>query len=122
MKKVLNLGQCAMDHAAIRGLIEREFAANVVAAHDAQQALEQLRGDKFDLVLVNRVLDADGSDGLEIVRAIKADPVLAVTPVMLVTNYVEYQQLAVAAGAEMGFGKAQYAAPQTREHLRKFLG
>src|SRR5260221_10716061 len=105
MKRVLDVGQCPPDHGSIRRLIEDRFAAEVVQAHDARETLAQLRAGKFDLVLINRKLDADYSDGLEIIQQIKADPQLADTPVMLVTNYPEHQQLAVAAGAELGFGK-----------------
>ena len=77
--------------------------------------------EKFALVMVNRKLDADYSDGLEIIRKIKADPKLAATPCMLVTNYAEHQQAAVAAGAEPGFGKLAYDRPETREQLARFL-
>jgi CheY-like chemotaxis protein len=122
MKKVLNVGQCAADHGAIRRLIEGRFEAEVLEALDAGDALAQLRGGRFDLVLVNRTLDVDRSDGLDIVKAIKADPALAATPVMLVSNYAEYQQQAVAVGTELGFGKAEYNRPATHERLKKFLG
>ena len=72
-------------------------------------------------MLINRKLDADYSDGLEILRAIKADPHMAAVPVMLVTNYAEHQDAAVAAGAVRGFGKLEYGDPQTAEKLRPFL-
>jgi CheY-like chemotaxis protein len=121
MKKVLDVGQCAMDHGAIRRYLETGFQANVTQAHDADDALEALSGAGFDLVLINRVLDSDGSDGLEIVRRIKSDPRLSATPVMLVTNFPEYQQQAIAAGAEPGFGKASLQQPATRERLKPFL-
>lgn len=121
MKRVLNVGQCSADHYSLRRLIEVSFGAEVVAAHDADTALDALREGSFDLVLVNRLLDADGSDGLEIVRAIQADAALRATPVMLVTNYAEYQEQAVAAGAEPGFGKSSLQKPETRERLAKFL-
>ena len=42
-------------------------------------------------------------------------------PVMLVTNYPEHQQQAIAAGAEPGFGKAELASPATLAKLAKFL-
>jgi len=122
MKRVLDVGQCQPDHGSIRRLIEGRFAAEVVQAHDARETLAQLRAGKFDLVLINRKLDADYSDGLEIIQQIKADPQLAETPVMLVTNYPEHQQLAVAAGAELGFGKLETNKPETHERLAKFLG
>ncbi len=122
MKRVLDVGQCAPDHGAIRHLIEGSFKAEVVQAHGARDALIALRAGPFDLVLINRKLDADYSDGLEIVKAIKADPSLAVVPVMLITNYPEYQQEAIAAGAELGFGKAEIHEPSTHERLKKILG
>ncbi len=121
MKRVLDVGQCAADHYSLRRLIEGSFDAELVPAHDARVALEALRGGGFDLVLVNRLFDADGSDGLELIRAFQADEALRATPVMLVTNYPEYQEQAVAAGAVPGFGKAALHQPETRERLARIL-
>ena len=120
-KRVLDVGNCSLDHGSIRGLLERQFRAEVVQAHGPDDALDLLRREHFDLVLVNRKLDADYSDGLEIIKQIKADPELAKTPCMLVTNYAEHQQQAVDAGAEPGFGKMQYGEPATLERLKRFL-
>ena len=122
MKLVLNVGQCSPDHAAICRLIQGRFDATVVPAVGAGDTFAALRKEKFDLVLVNRKLDADYSDGLEIIRQIKADPRLAAVPVMLITNYPEHQAEAVAAGAEPGFGKLEYNRPETHEKLGRFLG
>ena len=83
--------------------------------------LELLRSQTFDLVLVNRKLDIDDSDGLEIIERIKADPQLAGTPCMLITNYAEHQQAAVAAGALAGFGKKELHAAATRQKLAQVL-
>ena len=80
-----------------------------------------MQAGKFDLVLVNRKLDQDYSDGLDIIKTIKADAALAKTPVMLITNYEDQQAGAVAAGAEPGFGKLSLNSPQTLERLGKFL-
>ncbi|REK07459.1 MAG: response regulator [Planctomycetota bacterium] len=121
MKRVLDVGQCGMDHGSIRRLIERAFDAEVAQAHDLAGALEQLRNGSFDLVLVNRKFDADYSDGLELIKRIKDDGTLAGTPVMLVSNFADAQQQAVAVGAEAGFGKAELSAPATQERLAKFL-
>ncbi len=121
MKRVLNVGQCGMDHASIRHVIEGQFDAEVVAAHDATSALDQLRSAAYDLVLVNRVLDADGSDGVEIIEQMKAEPALSAIPVMLITNYLEHQERAVEAGAEPGFGKLQLDSPETRQRLEVYL-
>ena len=113
MSKLLDVGQCVPDHTAIRSLVTKQFGATVVQTHGLEDTLEALRGGQFDLVTINRKLDNDYSDGIEILRAIKADPSLQATPVMLVTNYAEHQQLAVAAGGELGFGKNELASPAT---------
>ena len=120
-KRVLSVGQCGADHASIRAFVERTFDAKLVGVDNAAQALAALRADKADLVLVNRKLDADYSEGLPIIEAIKADPALASIPCMLVTNYAEHQQAAIAAGAEAGFGKQELSRPETREKLARFL-
>ncbi len=121
-KRVLDVGQCSPDHFAIRRLLESRFGATVVQTHGLTDTLSQLRREPVDLVLVNRKLDADYSDGLEILKAIKADAALATVPVMLVSNYADAQAEAVAAGAVPGFGKAELTRSETEEKLRAVLG
>lgn len=121
-KRVLNVGQCGPDHAGIRALVEGRFGAEVVRADNAADALEELRGGEYDLVLINRLLDCDGSEGMDVLKKIKSDDALAAVPVMLVTNYPEYQRAAVAAGGVQGFGKAELDRPETVERLHSLLG
>ncbi|MEX2138141.1 MAG: response regulator [Pirellulales bacterium] len=120
-KRVLDVGNCVPDHAAIRGLIERSFDAQVAQAHDLAGAVAELQKQPADLVLVNRKLDLDYSDGMAVVRHLKADPQWSATPVMLITNFPEYQVEAVNSGAEPGFGKQELRTNETLEKLRKYL-
>jgi CheY-like chemotaxis protein len=120
-KRVLDVGNCSLDHGNISTMLEREFGAEVKQTHLADDTLAELRKGKFDLVLINRKLDADYSDGMEILTAIKRDPQLAEVPVMVITNYPEHQDAAVAAGAVRGFGKKAINSPETRERLAPLL-
>ena len=61
-KRVIDVGNCGPDHAAIRRLIEGNFDAQVAAADDLKSALAQLDKSQVDLVLVNRKLDLDYSE------------------------------------------------------------
>jgi len=122
VRRVLDVGQCDPDHSAIRRMLERAFEVEVVRADGLQDTLAFLRADRFDLVLINRKLDIDYSDGVEILARIKSDSELAPLPVMLVSNYAEHQEIAVAAGAAYGFGKAELSDPATTERLRPYLG
>lgn len=121
-KRVLDVGQCDYDHAKIRAFLEANFAVAIDRAEVPEEALAALRKRQYDLVLVNRKLDSDYSDGVEIIRQMKADAALAAVPVMLVTNYKDHQAAAVALGAFEGFGKLEYAKPETKEKLVPFLG
>ena len=120
-KRVLDVGNCVPDHAAIRSLLERTFKAEVMQTHGPEDTLAALKEQTFDLVLVNRKLDQDYSDGMDIVKSIKSDAALAKTPVMLITNYADHQAAAIAAGAEQGFGKLSLNQPETIERLGRFL-
>jgi CheY-like chemotaxis protein len=120
-KRVLDVGQCGPDHAAIRNYLTRNFTCEIVQVDDATDALAQLKAGRFDLVLVNRKLDVDYSDGIDVIRVLKDDPSTASVPVMLVTNYPEHQDAAIAAGAIRGFGKLEFGKPETREMLAAVL-
>jgi CheY-like chemotaxis protein len=120
-KTVLDVGNCDLDHGAIRRTVERHFAARVLRAHGWEDCQQALRRGAVDLVLVNRRLDRDQSDGLEIIRRIKSDPGLATVPVMLISNFPQYQAAAEQAGALPGFGKDHLGQPAAPECLRSVL-
>jgi CheY-like chemotaxis protein len=119
--RVLDVGNCGHDHGQISSMLQRNFGAETVVADTAAETLERLAREHFDLVLVNRKLDHDYSDGIEIVKRIKSDPQLSQIPVMLITNYAEHQEQAVAEGALPGFGKLELSSPTTRERLQAVL-
>jgi CheY-like chemotaxis protein len=119
-KRVLSIGQCAADHYRISHTLRDQFGVETVPAATEQEALKLLREQKFSLVLINRILDGIGSSGLEFiprVRGLENAP-----PVMLVSNYAEYQQQAEAMGAVQGFGKAELDEETTLELLERYFG
>ncbi len=121
-KSVLTVGNCSFDHGNLDALIGDRFDAGTTPAALADEAVELLRRGRFDLVLINRKLTADSSDGVELIERIKSDADLAATPIMLLSNFADAQQAAVAAGAEPGFGKLELDRPETVEKLARFLG
>ena len=120
-KQVLDVGNCGPDHKAISAALMKHFAVDVYQADDASSALAVLHREKIDLVLVNRKLDIDYSDGIEVIKQIKGDPDFANIPVMLITNHDEYQHSAVSLGADHGFGKLALNDQSTLDRLAKFL-
>lgn len=120
-KQVLSVGQCGPDTMTLRRYLETHFKAQMLTSDIWSDTEQALRQNEVDLVLINRKLDADYTDGMEILRKIKSDESLRHLPVMIVTNYPEHQEAAVAAGGEYGFGKLQYDQPETKERLAAFL-
>ena len=120
-RKVLSVGQCEPDSAALKRFLDQHFRVSIERAKLPDEALKKLRSGRFDLVLINRKLDEDYSDGTEIVKTIKSDSELAKTPVMIVSNHDDAQQEAIGFGAEYGFGKLEYSKPETVERLKPFL-
>ncbi|GAB5403309.1 MAG: response regulator [Aureliella sp.] len=119
--RVIDVGNCPPDYAAIKRMLETRFQAKVEQAHSANDAVQLLKSAPADLVLINRKLDRDYSDGTEVLKQIKADPDTSSVPVMLVTNYAEHQQAAIQLGAIEGFGKLSLEAPETIARLSDVL-
>jgi len=119
--RVLSVGQCLFDKRKIANHFEEQFDIQVKTADTFDEALAELRGGPYNLVLVNRVTDEDGSLGVELIRALKQDPALSGTDVMLVSNLPDAQADAVALGALPGFGKSELKAPEVVERLSALL-
>lgn len=122
-KRVLAVGNCSYDHRNLEEAIREHFDVEVRAASHADEAMKLLSGgDRFDLVLVNRVLEVDRSSGVDLIRQLKSAPHLDIPAVMLVSNFPEAQQEAIAAGAQPGFGKKSLRTDETIARLRPHLG
>lgn len=120
-KRVLDVGNCDPDHGKIVGMLTRNFDVQTDRVMFVDEALKALSGTHYDLVLVNRRIFADDSDGGELIRRMKASEALVRTPVMLVSNFPDAQAKAVAEGAVPGFGKAAIDQPATIEMLAGYL-
>jgi DNA-binding response OmpR family regulator len=119
--RILSVGQCAFDHRNLASRLGARLDAEITPADTFDEALTELRAGAFDLLLVNRVTDADNSSGLELIRSVKADPSLASIPTMLVSDFPEAQAKAVALGAFPGFGKSAMAHQKTLSQIEAVL-
>jgi len=119
---VLDVGQCGFDHGNISRLLTKDFGADVVQASTSEEAVQAVRGGCFNLVLINRILDADGASGLDLIQQLKSHEETRSTPVALISNYPEAQEAAVALGARRGFGKDALTHPESHNLLASILG
>lgn len=120
-RKVLDVGQCDADNSRINSTLGQHFDVEIHRAHSHDEAVKLAMDTTFDLILINRLLDADGSPGMDVLSSLKTKPSTAETPVMVVSNYDDAQKSAVEAGAVQGFGKAALGADETKELLAKYL-
>ncbi len=120
-KRVLNVGQCGPDNDMLSRFLTQNFSVTIRQAETHDEALTAVQEEGFELVLLNRIYDATGSQGVETLRSLKSIPATADISVMLVSNLDEAQQEAVAEGALPGFGKAALQAPETIERLSAVL-
>ena len=102
--KILDVGQCGFDGPRMARLWHEALGAEVDCANTGDDAVEMLQRTDYDVVLVNRVLAADDSSGLQVIERLLA--LRREIPVMLVSDRMDAQDAAVRLGAVRGFGKA----------------
>lgn len=119
-KRVLDVGQCPPDHNALKSFAE-QAGAEVTKVALPRDAMDLLRTEKFDLVFVNRKIDADYTDGTELIKMMKAEEQTKDIPVMLISNYGDAQAEAVSLGAVPGFGKNDIGNPAALERIQSAL-
>ncbi len=119
---VIDCGNCNADHTAFESLVKANFGATVIRTHSLKDTMDALTNEKVALITVNRLLDRDHSEGMDVIKQIKSNPEYADIPIMLVTNFPDHQQLAIDAGCVPGFGKKTLRDPSTLELLTNYLG
>jgi CheY-like chemotaxis protein len=60
--RILDVGQCGFDGPRMAALWRERLGAIVDNADSGHDALQRLQHQKYDAILVNRVLARDGSD------------------------------------------------------------
>lgn len=120
-RKVLDVGQCDADNSRISSTLDQHFDVEIHRAHSHDEAIKLALDTPFDLILINRLLDQDGSPAMDVLSSLKTNPATTELPVMVVSNYEDAQASAVEAGAVQGFGKANLDSAETKDLLSKYL-
>jgi two-component system chemotaxis response regulator CheY len=122
-KKVILAGHCGPDAGYLRMVVKKTSPdVEVLMADDSQELTQLLARNDINLILFNRELGYgfDPDQGAEVIRMLR--PTLPNAKMMLISNYPDAQQAAVAAGALPGFGKRELGSPRVLQLLREALG
>ena len=117
----MSVGQCNPDHNAIARFLNSLFECKIIRISTTEEAIESLKEEKVDLVLVNRKLDMDYTDGMILIEKMQKDLILKDIPVMLISNYPEYQEEAMKLGARRGFGKSELQLEESKNRVANVL-
>lgn len=117
---VISAGQCGFDSGGISRMIGN-VGGSVITTDSMQTTLAKALEIQPNLILINRIFDATGESGLECIKKFKEDKGLQNLPLMLISNYEDAQQQAVALGALRGFGKRSLSDKAVIQLLKQIL-
>lgn len=104
----------------VRSILKELGFDNVEEAEDGNDALAKLRAGKFDFVVSD--WNMPNLDGLEMLKAIRADDKLKTLPVMLVTAEAKKENIIEAAKAgASGYVVKPFTAAVLEEKLNKIF-
>jgi two-component system, chemotaxis family, chemotaxis protein CheY len=104
----------------VRNLLKELGFANVQEAEDGVDALNKLRGEKFDFVVSD--WNMPNMTGIELLRAIRADAGLKHLPVLMVTAEAKKENIIEAAQAgASGYVVKPFTAATLDEKLKKIF-
>lgn len=104
----------------VRSILKELGFDNVEEAEDGNDALAKLRAGKFDFVVSD--WNMPNLDGLEMLKAIRADDKLKALPVMLVTAEAKKENIIEAAKAgASGYVVKPFTAAVLEEKLNKIF-
>lgn len=104
----------------IKNLLNDLGYANVTEADDGQTALPMLQTGQFDFLVTD--WNMPGMPGLDLLKAVRADPKLAKLPVLMLTAEAKREQIIEAAQAGVnGYVIKPFTAVTLKEKIDKIL-
>ena len=104
----------------VRNLLKELGFANVEEAEDGVAALQKLRGGTFDFIVSD--WNMPNMTGIELLRAVRADPALKHLPMLMVTAEAKKENIVEAAQAgASGYVVKPFTAATLDEKLNKIF-
>lgn len=104
----------------VKNLLHDLGYGNVTEADDGKTALPMLQGGNFDFLITD--WNMPGMPGIELLRAVRADPKLAKLPVLMLTAEAKREQIVAAAQAGVsGYVIKPFTAITLKEKLDKIF-
>src|SRR4026208_1774143 len=105
----------------VKNLLNELGYANVAEADDGKTALPMLQAGGFDFLVTD--WNMPGMPGLDLLKAVRADPKLAKMPVLMLTAEAKREQIIEAAQAGVnGYVIKPFTAITLKEKNEKILG
>ncbi len=118
--KILVVDDFSTMRRIVKNLLKELGFTNVFEAEDGVDALNKLRGEKFDFVVSD--WNMPNMTGIELLRAIRADATLKHLPVLMVTAEAKRENIIEAAQAgASGYVVKPFTAATLDEKLKKIF-
>ncbi|MGX2041269.1 chemotaxis response regulator CheY [Methylocaldum sp. MU1018] len=118
--KILVVDDFSTMRRIIRNLLRELGFNNIFEADDGQSALPKLRAGGIDFLITD--WNMPGMTGIDLLRAVRADPKLAQLPVLMVTAEAKRDQIVEAAQAGVnGYVIKPFTAATLQEKIEKIF-
>ena len=118
--KVLVVDDFSTMRRIVKNLLRDLGFTNIQEADDGSTALPMLQGGDFDFVVTD--WNMPGMQGIDLLKAIRADSSLAHIPVLLITADAKQEQIVMAAHAGVnGYIVTPFTAATIQNKLEKIL-
>jgi two-component system chemotaxis response regulator CheY len=118
--KILVVDDFSTMRRIIKNLLRELGFANVDEADDGSTALPMLRNGHYDFLITD--WNMPDMTGIDLLRAVRADPALARLPVLMVTAEAKREQIIMAAQAGVnGYVVKPFTAGTLKEKIEKIF-
>lgn len=118
--KILVVDDFSTMRRIIKNLLKELGFSNIEEADDGTTALPMLKQGKFDFLVTD--WNMPGMTGIDLLKAVRADPALVNLPVLMVTAEAKREQIIMAAQAGVnGYVVKPFNGPTLKEKIDKIF-